>query len=83
MAKNQRRFGDLEKAALLKAIGECRKASIIAADAALFDRKDVKQSCGELQKVIDDLAGKLTGNPEYFWGKAHSSNSISKLDRRE
>lgn len=83
MPKTQRRFGDLEKAALLKAIRECRKASIVAADAALFDRKDIKQSCGELQKVIDDLAEKLTGKREYFWGKAHSSDSISKPALRE
>lgn len=80
MSSVRRKFGDSEKAALLKALSECRKASVVALDAALFDRKDVKQGCAELQKAIDNLAEMLTGNFEYFWGVAHSSDTYLKPD---
>ena len=68
-----RHFRELEKRALLGALRECRKACNDASSSALFERKDVYAGCHVVQAAIDDLAGILTGDREYFWGKSLTS----------
>ena len=73
-------FRETEKQALLKAIGECRRACIVGGTHSLFDRKEVQASCYAINEEIDNLAALLTGNRQYFWSKSHSSSDYEPAE---
>jgi hypothetical protein len=61
-----------ENARLLAALGECRRA-ILQAQTCLKPSSDVYRLGSALLAAIDALATRLTGDPEYFWTKPHST----------
>lgn len=63
--RRQRYFGDVEKQALLQAIGECRAACIKAQTAAPIN-EPIYRATDVLMDAIDSLAEVLTGDREHF-----------------
>lgn len=68
--RTQRHFSEIDRQALLDAVGACREAAITACTKApVFGPEYVAAST--LQSALDDMAGFLTGNREHFWAKGH------------
>ena len=85
--RTRRYFGDLEKQALLTAIGVCRKACIQACSKAPIN-EPIYRTCTLVTERIDELAEVLTGDKTYFWLKGgsvsssrDSANSSESLDK--
>jgi hypothetical protein len=71
-------FGSLDTAALLETIGEARGQSTMCGSAAGYGTP-LHRKCEALRRAIDDLAGELTGDREYFWPKP----AVSLTQRRD
>jgi hypothetical protein len=71
----KRYFSEIDKTALLEAIGECRKACIGARALAPVNG-DVCRGVDGVNQAIDQLAGLLTDDPEYFHLKIAPSRSL-------
>jgi hypothetical protein len=70
--RTKRIFTDVDSRDLLKAIGECRAACIVASSKAPITG-DVYQRCTGLIQAIDDVAEVLTGDRQHFWLRPHSA----------
>jgi hypothetical protein len=68
MRRTKRFFGNDDGAKLLKAIGECRSAVIVAMTVAPIGG-DVYRRCGPLLTAIDHLAEVLAGKRTHFHEK--------------
>lgn len=56
--------------ALLKAMGDARRLAIQCAGAER-EKTPLRASAEALHAAVDDLAGQLTGNREFFWATPH------------
>lgn len=82
MDKSRKRvFHELQKQALLKAVGECRRACITASSAAPIGG-DVYNATHALVESIDDLAQILTGSREHFHLKPHKQHTAHAVPKR-
>ncbi|KAA2237646.1 hypothetical protein [Salinarimonas soli] len=70
MATRKRIFSELDRKALLRALGEARRACIAAQTATPIGGPEHK-AAGGVMDAIDDAAEVLTGSRDAFWGRAH------------
>jgi hypothetical protein len=66
--RRQRYWSEMDSVALLKALGACR-AACVAANSKAPIGEPVYKGSSAVMATIDDLAGVLTGDREYFWLK--------------
>jgi hypothetical protein len=76
--RRQRIFSDSDADDLLRAVGECRRAAVLALSRAPIHAEGTK-AVMELLAVLDSIAEALTGDRERFWAKPHSTPK--RLDR--
>ncbi|KAA2235253.1 hypothetical protein [Salinarimonas soli] len=70
MATRKRIFSELDRKALLRALGDARRACIAAQTAAPISGPE-HRAANNVVGAIDDAAEVLTGSREAFWGRAH------------
>lgn len=71
--RSQRHLSEETKGKLLKAIGNCRDASIeLTANAPIGGEEYV--AADKLRTALDDMTGTLTGDREHFRMKSHSTH---------
>ena len=67
-SRRRHTFRDHDRDELLRALGACRDAVIRAGTAAVHD-PELTAHLHTFRGAIDDLAGVLTGDRQYFWLK--------------
>jgi hypothetical protein len=77
--RSKRIFSDMDRDALLAAIGACRSACIRATTAAPIG-EPIYVAVGNLQRAIDDIAEVLTGDRTHFHLK--SGGPSTALEQR-
>ena len=70
--RRQRIFSDDDAQDLLRAVGECRRAAVLALGRAPINSEGSKAVL-DLLVVLDNVALVLTGNRERFWMRLHST----------
>ena len=82
MGKRPRYFSPSDRERLLAAIGECRKALRQAED-HLRPCGPEYNACGKVAEAIDELAGALTGDREYFHLKIAPARTLGGRSKDE
>lgn len=77
--RSGRHFSEQDKEDLLQALGACRKA-LQTADTRLKPFGEEYKACLKVQEAIDELAGFLAGDREYFLEKLPSSSPSVERD---
>jgi len=72
MATRRRIFSDHDAQALLQAVGDCRRATILALSRAPIHAEGT-QAVLKLLAALDEVAEALTGDQERFWTRLHST----------
>ena len=72
MVQRKRLFTELDRKALLRALGDARRACIQAQIAAPIGGPEFKAADGVIN-TIDDAAFVLTGSREAYWARAHGT----------
>lgn len=65
-------FSDTDRAELLSAVGECRRACTSAMSKAPVCG-DVYQQLVDFVEAVDDLAGRMTGDRQHFHVKGYAT----------
>jgi|GEM_PF-2503980 len=76
-----KRRGYINKSEVLEKLQAGRAGAVQVCTQAKIGSKEY-QLAGHVRQAIDDLAGKLTGNPEFFWTRPATTPPRDQVSRR-